>query len=148
MERSTVVTDASVVVKWYLEEEYSKEAEALRNQFVLGNIELAAPHHMPFEVLNALRYSRTFSSRELWEVAESIYLYGIALHELRGEYARQTMEIATSCKVSVYDAAYVALAKVLNGVVYTADEKLISSLPSELASICIHVGDIPREWLE
>ena len=55
-----VVVDASVVAKWYLEEEYTEKALKLRDMHVNGEIELTAPELLLFEVLNAIRYSRFF----------------------------------------------------------------------------------------
>ena len=43
MEKTKVVIDASIVVKWFLEEEYSDKALKLRNDYVRGIISLAAP---------------------------------------------------------------------------------------------------------
>jgi len=39
MERRKVVTDASAVVKWFVEEEYSREARLLRDTYVDGLID-------------------------------------------------------------------------------------------------------------
>jgi len=60
-----VVVDASVVAKWYLEEEYTEKALKLRDMHVNGEIELTAPELLLFEVLNAIRYSGVFPVGEL-----------------------------------------------------------------------------------
>ena len=49
-----VVVDASVAVKWLIDEEFSREAIALGQQWADAGIRIAAPHLMPFEVSNAM----------------------------------------------------------------------------------------------
>ncbi|MFQ6124455.1 MAG: hypothetical protein ACE5R6_07615 [Candidatus Heimdallarchaeota archaeon] len=45
------VPDASVIVRWFLEEKYSAQARALREDYVNGLIELAIPSLLAYEVL-------------------------------------------------------------------------------------------------
>ena len=54
MERKEVVVDASVVVKWFVGEEYSREARLLRDAYASGLIDVAAPSLPPDE--SALPY--------------------------------------------------------------------------------------------
>jgi predicted nucleic acid-binding protein len=42
------------------------------------------------------------------------------------EIAQETINIAITKKIAVYDATYIALAQKLNGTLYTADKKLAS----------------------
>jgi len=48
-----VVVDTSVVVKWFIVKDYSKEARLLRDAYAMGVLDLAAPSILPYEVLNA-----------------------------------------------------------------------------------------------
>ncbi|ALL01893.1 hypothetical protein Pyrde_1850 [Pyrodictium delaneyi] len=125
MEGGQVVVDASVVVKWFIVEEYSSEARLLRDAYVEGLIDLAAPELLPFEVLNALRYSGAFGEDELKEVARVLDDFQLALFRLEGELALRAVEVAMRKGVTIYDASYVALAELLGATLYTADEKLI-----------------------
>jgi len=140
MER--VVSDASVVVKWFIQEEYSDKALKLRDMHVNGEVYLAAPELLPFEVLNALKYSGLFSLEELKMAAISLSSYGIELYSLRGELAQKTVEIAVKENITVYDAAYIALAQELNTIFYTADEKLIKKMGEEYSKIMFHISKI------
>ena len=49
MERRQIVVDASVVVKWFVEEEYGREARLLRDAYVNGLIDLIAPSLPPMK---------------------------------------------------------------------------------------------------
>jgi len=46
MERKVAI-DASVVVKWFVEEVYSREARLLRDAYASGILDLAAPSLPP-----------------------------------------------------------------------------------------------------
>jgi len=68
MEKRKIVVDASVVAKWFLEEEYSGKALQLRDDYARGLLTVAAPSLLEYEVLNALKYSGAYSARELKEI--------------------------------------------------------------------------------
>jgi len=138
-----LVSDANVVVKWFIEEEYSDKALKLRDMHVNGERLIAAPELLPFEVLNALKYSNLFKKEELKNAALSISSYGIELHPLRGKLAEKTVEIAIEKDITIYDASYVALAITLNTKLYTADQKLIEKLGQKYKKTVLHISQIP-----
>jgi len=136
-----IVVDASVVAKWYLKERWRDNAINLRNDYVEGRIDLAAPSIMPFEVLNAIRYSRKDLKAEVLEgIAESLSLYGIKLYELKDEYAKKTARLSIEKNITIYDASYLALAIKLKTKLYTADEKLINKLDIEDRKYVKHIS--------
>ncbi|MHA1712310.1 MAG: type II toxin-antitoxin system VapC family toxin [Candidatus Freyarchaeota archaeon] len=141
MER--VVGDASLIVKWFIEEEDSDKALKLRDMHVNGEVMIVAPELLPFEVLNALKYSNLFSMDELKDVAVALSSYGIELYSLRGEVAERAVEIAVEEEVTIYDASYVALAVTLNTRLYTADRKLVKRLRRKYEDVVLHVSQIP-----
>jgi predicted nucleic acid-binding protein len=56
----SLVVDASVVVKWFVDEENSDKAIRIRDKYIDGEISVMAPDIIIFEVLNALYYKRFF----------------------------------------------------------------------------------------
>ena len=138
-----VVSDASVIVKWFIEEEYSDKALKLRDMHVNGEIVIVAPELLPFEVLNALKYSNLFGKEELKNAALSLSSYGIELYSLKGMLAEKTVEIAVENDITIYDASYIALADTLNMKLYTADQKLIRKLGEKYKKITIHISKVP-----
>lgn len=134
-----VVVDASVIVKWFVEEEGSDKALELRDKYINGEISIIAPELITFEVLNALHYKRLFSESEMKEISEALEAYSLALHSLKGEYAEKTIEIAFKNNITIYDSSYIALATTRNTYMYTADEKLIDKLKEEFSK---HVKNI------
>ncbi|RLE95894.1 MAG: PIN domain nuclease [Thermoprotei archaeon] len=138
MERKEIVVDASVVVKWFVEEEYSREARLLRDAYVDGLIDITAPSLLPYEVLNALKYSGAFGEEELEEVAKTLEDFQFTLLNLQGELAAKSIEIAMRKGLTIYDASYLALALILGTMLYTADEKLIRK--AERLDVAKHIA--------
>jgi predicted nucleic acid-binding protein len=120
-----VVVDASIVVKWFVEEENSDKAIRIRDKYVEGEVRLIAPEIIKFEVLNALYYKKLFSEDEMEEISEALDSYLFDLYPLKGEYAKKTVETAFRNNITIYDASYISLAIMKNAYFYTADEKLI-----------------------
>lgn len=125
MERAKVIVDASVIVKWFVEENYFREARLLRDSYANGLIDIVVPSLMYYEVINALKYSGEFGEDELKEIAEILEDFQFTEFSLKGRFALRSIEIAMRKGLTIYDASYVALAYELNSELYTADEKLI-----------------------
>ena len=70
----SVVIDASLAVKWLVEEDESDKAHAALQSWVAQDIARIAPHLMPFEVANAL-YRRVL--RGELNVGDSDCMYSI-----------------------------------------------------------------------
>ncbi len=48
-----IIIDASVIVKWYIDENDSNKAEIIKEQFINEKIDIIIPTLLNFEVLNA-----------------------------------------------------------------------------------------------
>jgi predicted nucleic acid-binding protein len=135
-----VVVDASVVVKWFLIEEFREQAIRLRDDYIEGKIELISPAVMPFEVLNAIRYSsKGIKKDQLEGVGKSLLHYGIKQLLFNEERLQETTEIAIKDDITIYDAAYIALAKMKQTNLYTADKQLINKLSNANKSFVKHI---------
>ena len=134
---SELVVDASVVVKWYIPERHHQQARGLRDAYLDGTFDLFAPALMPFEAVNALRYSGHYEEERLEEASKSVPEYGIDLVPF--DKTGPVAEIATTLDITVYDAAYVALARTLDTKVYTADRNLLDSLEGEYSTSAEHI---------
>ncbi|MHB8702277.1 MAG: hypothetical protein ACYC7D_14840 [Nitrososphaerales archaeon] len=56
--QKVIVADASVIVKWFVDEDYTKNAVKMKKDYMPGTVDTWSTQLMPFEVLNALRYNR------------------------------------------------------------------------------------------
>lgn len=133
---SEIVVDASVVVKWFIPERHHEQAVSLLDAYVEGSVETVAPAHLPFEVANALVYSDLLDDATVETCMDAFAAFDIDLY--RFEHIDGTVETSVSAGVTMYDAAYVALASQRNCQCYTADERLIDALADD--SPATHIG--------
>jgi predicted nucleic acid-binding protein len=126
--KKVVVADASVIVKWFVDEEYTKEALALRQSYINGKVDIACPNLLPYEILNALRYNPEFGEEHVRMVAEVLEKYQLWLYPILGELAKICIKNSFAYGMSLYDSAYVSLAEYLDSALYTADEKIIDKV--------------------
>lgn len=81
------MVDAGVVVKCFIEEEFSEDAGRIRDDYASDMANLEAHSLMPFDVLNAIRFSGLFSSSELRRVAEALDALAVPASPLAGSVA-------------------------------------------------------------
>ena len=127
-----VVVDASVAIKWFVAEPDS----ALAEQLLERGGRLAAPQLLMSELANGLwknflreRIGRdtVFASlRHIERIIEAWHADAPLLDD--------AMKIALDLRHPVYDCIYLALAKRLNTVCVTADERLLGVAPAGLAT--------------
>ena len=130
-----IVLDASVIVKWFIDENDSDKAEIIKEQFINEKINIIIPSLLYYEVLNALKYSKLFKLDELNLVGESIENYGFNAVVIKDEIREKMVEIAINHDISIYDASYIALAEKFNTQLITADEKISRKLPKNLKAL-------------
>lgn len=125
-----VIIDASVALKWYVTENWTKEALQMMDDYQKGKIDIASVTLMPFEVLNALRYAQGTSIMDLQNVARSLEKLCLDLHQLEGDLSMRTMENALRYGITIYDSSYLSLGETEDAEVYTADMRLIRKVPN------------------
>ena len=132
-----VVVDASVVLKWQLDdEEYISQATALRNDFYArGAIKAIAPYLLIYEVTNgiltATRRKRLDSDRAS-EVIDNLIKLGV---ELRGVEPAKVLGLALQYNLSAYDAAYLALAESEGCELWTGDRSFYQAVKAFLPRV-------------
>jgi predicted nucleic acid-binding protein len=118
--------DASLAVKWLVEEKDSKRAAALGGFWRDQGTKPVAPHLMAIEVANALhrRVARgELSVATAARLVENLLTSGVELRETSSLY-RRTLELALQLRQgAVYNSHYLALAESLNCDLWTADER-------------------------
>ena len=123
-----MVLDASVVLKWFMEERESDKAYVLKERHVAGKFTITVPDILIYEVGNALRYEPEFSSKEVNFCLEQLYELNLSIIAPLPDLADLTTKIAYQKDITFYDASYIALAEELNFQYVTADKKLYNKL--------------------
>ena len=117
-----LVVDASVALKWVVEEEGSEAALALKGR------DLAAPSLLRVEAANALR---TLAARRAITPAAALNLLSllqeapVTVVEPDDALERRALEIALELGHPVYDCVYLALAEGMGRQLVTADGRLL-----------------------
>jgi len=135
------VVDASVVIKWYLEESLWSEARHL----VERADELHAPDLLIAELGN-VAWKRCLrediDARQAGSIVHSVANLPIRLHPSRG-LAMEALRIALRLRHPLYDALYLACAERLGSFVVTADDRLLRTLKNtELADLAVHLTEL------
>jgi len=121
------VVDASVALKWYLPEDDSEKAKAFY-KYAMSNGAIAAPDFLLIEFTNSL-WTHIKKGRLRKEQAIDILneFREIALTRLAAqEISSSALDIAEAINCSIYDAAYLAAAEILDCPLVTADAKLFN----------------------
>ena len=122
----SVVVDASLVVKWLIEEEDSDKAHAVLQSWVTRDVSRIAPHLLAFEVANALH--RRVLRGEL-NVGDSTRMIArllgsrLEFHQPPGLHVRALQLASQLNQNAAYDAHYLALAESVGCELWTADER-------------------------
>jgi predicted nucleic acid-binding protein len=142
----TLVIDASVVVKWVVEEEGSTAATALRHRF-----RLAAPDLLVAECANIL-WKKTrrgeLTAEEANIAARLLERAGIELMPMGGLLEKAT-GLAIQLAHPAYDCIYLALAQQKGWRFATADIRLLRAVAEragdELAQLCLSLSEVESE---
>jgi predicted nucleic acid-binding protein len=86
------------------------------------------PEFGRFEVLNAVRFSRHADDTQTGAALRALDRFGLDFVMLAPRALERAVALSWDRGVSVYDAAYVALAETLEAPLVTADTKLSSRL--------------------
>jgi len=124
-EEKILVLDASVAVKWFNVEPLREKALIIRDRYVNGEIELIAPDLLYYEVANALRYNPRFGIEEVKSALKALEDLSIITYDFDGELREKAVELAYRFGITIYDAAYVALAVIRDASLYTANKEVV-----------------------
>lgn len=139
-----VVVDASIGVKWEIHEAEDNVLDAmwLLERHARGDVVVAVPGTFRLEWLNALR-SRGMAVPDILRSAHQLESASLEWHEVDEALSFEAVALAAAHGLTVYDAAYLALAERLDASLVTADAALARAAGSRLA----HMVDFKPEPL-
>jgi len=142
------VLDASVALKWVLDEPNVESALILRDEFVNQKIELIAPDILPIEIAHVI--SKGFRTRQFSAAEADSYMADLntSIPDLVSSQAllSRAFRISQKTRTGMYDALYLALGEIERIKVVTADVRM-AKLPFDIVlveDLPLPPTDIPR----
>jgi len=139
-----LIVDASVVVKWLMPEQGSDRAAELMR------LPLSAPDSLVPECLNALRKKvlrRELTQDAAVDAAQLLSVAGITLESTQ-PFAADILVLSMQLSLPAYDCAYLALARRREGVLITADARLVARCRQpDAAELGVQVRALQEEGL-
>lgn len=122
------VVDASVLVKWFMEEDDRDLALGLRDLHTSGRSTLFVSELTFLEILNAIKYGPKANEEDGAEALHVLENLHLQVKPNDFELLRKANAIAWAYKITIYDALYVALAERVGYPLITADDVMIKKL--------------------
>lgn len=135
MPADLIVLDASVVVKWFHEEEGTQAAEQLQKRIADGEIRAIVPPLLFYEVANVLTLKAGSETEDVIAAHNILENFPFQVVEVIHAVLEEAIRVARERQLSVYDAIYVALAILSGATLITADKKLAEAIGSPLVQL-------------
>lgn len=137
---ASYIVDASIVLKWFIQEQDSSLADVIKERYGKKDIHLLAPSLLWYEVGHVLRRTYGDDLEAMNHALEDFSDLAIELRPPSLSLLKGAVELAHRYRLSVYDANYFALGSIWGIPVVTADKEFHA-----------HVGDPYRvmsieEW--
>ena len=120
----TLVLDASVLLKWFIEEPGSEAALDFKRRYLDGEAAIVIPDLALYEIPNVLRFKRGVHEPEVKAVMRAFWLLGLDTVAPTEPLLEEAIGLSFATGLSLYDCAYLALAKELDAALITADAQL------------------------
>ena len=138
------VVDASVAVRWFIEEEVHVHADEVLKRLVSEPRRFAVPEVLSFEVFSVLHRLHPDPIQVFTKAIIPLLQGGIFRQPMTEDLAVKAGRLV-SLGLTGYDACYAALAKDLKGLWLTFDSKAHRLLEKERIS-CLLTEALPKNW--
>lgn len=127
MER--LVLDASIALKWFFpHEKDNKIARKILRKLKKEEIEIFIPQIFFFEVVNAVKTKSETTSKDVLRAINKIFSLNFVIEKADLILLKKANFYAQKYDLSIYEASYIALAKINELPFITADEKMARKL--------------------
>ncbi len=130
-----IVIDASVVLKWYLDDEDNgRSALSLLERYVSQELDIIAPSLLGYEVINGLAIANKrgrIRADKLQMAVQGFMDLEISQKHISSFYPK-VIHFYNIYNLSAYDASYLALADEESIPLITADERLYNTVKKDL----------------
>jgi predicted nucleic acid-binding protein len=130
-----IVVDASVALKWYLDdEEYGQRAMKLLTRYITDELDILAPSLLEYEVVNGLIIAQRrgrIKEEKVLSAIEGFAGLGIRMLDLASRYSG-VIHFCRTYNRSAYDASYMVVADSEGVPLITADEGFYNAVKKDL----------------
>ena len=127
----SVLLDSSVVLKWFRKNEAWRDvALQIRKAYLEGHLVIYVPDLLIYEIANVLRYKPDMIPAQIKELVGSLFGMQIKIVQISSEVIGRAVDLACAYEITVYDAAFLAMAEQLRTDFISSDEKLTQKLGS------------------
>jgi len=120
-----VVVDASVILAWVLQERLAQETKKLYQDLFANKVSFVGPGILFYEVANGIRsalLARRIVVNDIKQAWQRFIELQVSI--VNQEEGEDILITAADCNLSVYDAAYLVLARNLELDLITSDDRL------------------------
>jgi len=124
-----IVLDASVTLKWIFSgEDKDEEARICRDRHVSGEETVAVPDLFFYEIANVLATKTKLIGKDAVEAFSLIWKFDFEVFSFGLDEFSEGIGLSKRYGISLYDAAYIELARKLKCSFVTADRKLFEKV--------------------
>jgi len=125
-----LVLDASAVVKLFREEEEThKMRQIISVLYKKKIVSIYAPSLLLVELVHALKKTEGLTMQDVFEALEALKKLHLNIVDIE-HMMNRAVELTFTYNVTIYDAVYVALAELVNGILITYDKELLRKFPA------------------
>ncbi len=128
------ILDASVIIKWFIKEEGSNQADLYLERLSKREIVIIVPELLFYEVGNTLTSYKVQEDHSNY-IAKKLYALPFEIKQIDFTYFRKIMHNAKTFGISFYDAAYITLMEEEHCEFITADRKLFQKVNKTFSGI-------------
>lgn len=123
-----IIIDASVVHKWFNEEENSDQALKILALHLKQKAVIVAPDLILYELSNIWATKTTLTAKEASNNLKLLEKHSLKFIQVNFHLVQKAISFSKKYQISVYDASYAVLAKEKKCNLITADEKFINQV--------------------
>lgn len=120
-----IILDASVIIKWFLQEEGSIAALKFKDAVIEERESIVVPDLILYEVTNVLRFKKAVKEEIITEVIPFLFDIGLEIIAPSKRLIQDALHLSFVTELSIYDSVYLALANEINAAFITADKRIL-----------------------
>lgn len=125
--KNNLILDASVIIKWFIDEPDSNQALVYLSTFQNGQTTIIVPSLLFYELGNIL-VSKKAAVGRVGEIMTMLLNLGLESEDIGLRWFRKIYQNAVEYSITFYDAAYITLLRKKNCQFITADQKLFEKV--------------------